>query len=418
MLPVLDMVSPSMAARQSDGRLWALAFGLPVAVNTLLVVAAGWSMISFDQFRPKPSPPAAASETVRFIVPEVRPEPVSPDAAIAATVPAESPPLVPAADPSFTRTSEDQRGKRPEHPTFIGERDTEATSDAAPVPGAPPMPAQAGRAPRHPGEIESTESDYQDGDLESSAAATLEKPQPPALPTPPAPPDTVPPDTPALPAPPAPPETATQGEDVPTPGPDPTRTAPPALEHLATGPNPIDVPVPKPDSAPGQKPGAATLPKAGQPDATANTDHPKETQPPQPHQARKDPPKAPGFRGYQRKTVIQGSISRTGRSALDVEDSPLGRYQAVIGRAIELEWQRNCARYRDSIVPGYLSVRFFVDAKGKVRNVQFVGAMQTGQIQKGFTLNSIRDAAIPAMPPAVSKDFQDEPLELLFNFYF
>jgi hypothetical protein len=56
--------------------------------------------------------------------------------------------------------------------------------------------------------------------------------------------------------------------------------------------------------------------------------------------------------------------------------------------------------------------------EGTVRNVDFVGAMQTGQQQKGFTLNSIRDAAIPAMPPELKKDFQEEPLELIFNFYF
>jgi hypothetical protein len=44
--------------------------------------------------------------------------------------------------------------------------------------------------------------------------------------------------------------------------------------------------------------------------------------------------------------------------------------------------------------------------------------MTTGEVQKGFTLNSIRDADIPAMPAAVRKDFAKEPLELIFNFYF
>jgi hypothetical protein len=126
----------------------------------------------------------------------------------------------------------------------------------------------------------------------------------------------------------------------------------------------------------------------------------------------------PGFRGNQRKTAIVGSISRTGRSALDVADSPLGRYQAVISRAVEQEWQRNCVRHRDFITPGYLTVRFFVETNGRVRSVQFVGDMTTGEVQKGFTLNSIRDADIPAMPAAVRKDFVKEPLELIFNFYF
>ena len=47
-----------------------------------------------------------------------------------------------------------------------------------------------------------------------------------------------------------------------------------------------------------------------------------------------------------------------------------------------------------------------------------VGEMETSEVQKGFTLRSIRDAAIPPMPPAVKKDFEKQPLELIFNFYF
>jgi hypothetical protein len=130
------------------------------------------------------------------------------------------------------------------------------------------------------------------------------------------------------------------------------------------------------------------------------------------------PANAPGFRGHQRKTAIVGSISRTGRSALDVADTALGRYQAIISRAVEQEWQRNCVRHRDFITPGFLTVRFYVETNGKVRTVQFVGSMETGEVQKGFTLNSIRNAEIPPMNPTLRKDFENEPLELIFNFYF
>ena len=126
----------------------------------------------------------------------------------------------------------------------------------------------------------------------------------------------------------------------------------------------------------------------------------------------------PAMSGVQRKVAIQGSISRTGRSALDVEDSPLGRYQALISRAVELEWQRNCVRHRDFITPGFLTLRFFVEASGKVKTVQFVGEMETGEVQKGFTLNSIRDAKIPAMSGALKKEYAKDPLEIIFNFYF
>ena len=188
---------------------------------------------------------------------------------------------------------------------------------------------------------------------------------------------------------------------------------------MATGPHPVDVPAPLTTTEDHPQPGSPTLPREGAPDALPTPDDLKEANTTAaPRETPQETPQQPAFRGDQRKTTIQGSISRSGRSALDVEDSPLGRYQATISRAVELEWQRNCVRYRDFITPGFLTVRFFVDAKGKVRNVQFVGAMQTGQQQKGFTLNSIRDATIPAMPPDLRKDLQEEPLELVINFYF
>ena len=83
-----------------------------------------------------------------------------------------------------------------------------------------------------------------------------------------------------------------------------------------------------------------------------------------------------------------------------------------------MEWQRNCVRNRDFIIPGFLTAKFLVEPGGKVRSVQFVGDMKTGEVQKGFTLNSIRNAAIPPMPAGLRKEFAKEPLELTFRFYF
>lgn len=400
MLRPLAMSYPLSPAQRNDGRLWAVAFALSLLLNAALLVLAGISILQFERFRPNrivsPPPPA---EAVQFIAPELAPS-ANPSAPAVAGDPPE---LVPAADPAFTRTTEDQRGKRPDQPAFIGERDTQATSDTTPTPGAPAMPAQAGIEPRHPTEFETTESHYQDGELVPAAPLTANSPAPPAPLMPLAPPQ------------PTPPATAQPGQESPTPGSDTEESSPPPADRLATGPHPVDLPVPKPVADEAPKPGPAQRPKEGQPDAVAADSELKQTSTPAPPQST---PKPPAFRGYQRKTAIHGSISRNGRSALDVEDSPLGRYQAVVSRAVELEWQRNCVRYRDFITPGFLTVRFFIDAKGKVRNVDFVGEIKTGQQQKGFTLNSIRDAAIPAMPPEVKKDFQEDPLELIFNFYF
>jgi hypothetical protein len=248
--------------------------------------------------------------------------------------------------------------------------------------------------------LETTESRYTDGSLASNPPAKPQQEQPPAPTTPP----------PSPLADPAVADSPTPAGKPETPGADELKSPPPTRDVLMEGPNPVDVPVPRNEQEKAEtSPRPAANPKPGKP-AAPPRELPK---PPSPK-----PADDPGFRGHQRKTAIVGSISRTGRSSLDVADSPLGRYQATISRAVEQEWQRNCVRHRDFITPGFLTVRFFVETSGKVRTVQFVGQMETGEVQKGFTLNSIRNAGIPPMPPALKKDFDKEPLELIFNFYF
>ncbi|MEO8615659.1 MAG: hypothetical protein ABI600_10995, partial [Luteolibacter sp.] len=301
-----------------------------------------------------------------------------------------------AAKPRFARTSPDQSADRPEKSTLIGERDTRATSDRTPDASAPPMPSQKGEKPKDPDDLETTESDYKDGKIAENGPSPTSASRPSTSQAPPADPSLA--------------ESSTAGEKSQTPGNDDAKSSPPSRERLLEGPNPVDVPVPinapRIDTI---KPTPPKLPKEGEKSVQTS-----ETQKPKSQQA----PRDPAFSGFQRKTAITGSISRNGRSALAVADSALGRYQAIISRAVEQEWQRNCVRHRDFITPGFLTVRFFVETSGRVRSVKFMGEMETGEVQKGFTLNSIRDAEIPAMPQALKKEYDKEPLELIFNFYF
>lgn len=124
------------------------------------------------------------------------------------------------------------------------------------------------------------------------------------------------------------------------------------------------------------------------------------------------------FQGNQRKTRIVGSISRRGQSALDVQATPKGRYQAKIGRIIERQWLLQCERNRDHIVPGMLSLRFYVDTKGKVSGIAFEEAVGSNGIEKGFTQRAIRHSDLPAMPPELVREQRGAPIELIYNFYF
>lgn len=382
------MTIAASSGRRGDGRLWAVALGLSLLLNAGILLLAGLAALKSQEFHKKqPAAPPPVAETSVVIFPDV------------AAVQSEQEPAAPPAEPAFVRTNEDQAAPPPEKAPFIGERDTQATSDRSPDPTAPPLPSQAGIEPRNPGDLETTESRYQDGSLDSNPSARPQQEPQAATPTPP----TVTPD-------PSVADTPNPGKTQETPGPDDAQSASPPREMLLEGPNPVDVPVPRdlPEKTE-IKPTPPKVPESGKPAPT-----PAELPKPAVAKSSTDP----SFRGYQRKTAIIGSISRTGRSALDVADSPLGRYQAIISRAVEQEWQRNCVRHRDFITPGFLTVRFFVETSGKVRTVQFVGSMETGEVQKGFTLNSIRNAGIPPMPADLKKDFAKEPLELIFNFYF
>jgi len=378
----------ALPAPRRDGRLWATALGLSLLVNAGILLIAGFATLKSQEFRkthPIPSPPVEVVTTVT-ISPEI----------VAVNSNLESVPRAPE-KPRFARTAADQTAATPpDKAAFIGERDTKATSDRSPDAKAPPLPSQAGIEPTDRENLETTQSDYQDGHLASDQTA---KPQALMEPTPPPPTP-----NPAL------VDHTSSGEKMEIPANDDSKSSPSPRHPFVDGPNPVDIPVSRDvaenseikPSSPKHSTHESSAPSAADSTKTAVS----------------KPANDPGFRGYQRKTAIVGSISRTGRSALDVADSPLGRYQAVISRAVEQEWQRNCVRHRDFITPGFLTVRFFVESSGRVRTVQFVGNMETGEVQKGFTLNAIRDAEIPSMPSALKKDFAKEPLELIFNFYF
>ncbi|MCX6868179.1 MAG: hypothetical protein NTV46_18610 [Verrucomicrobia bacterium] len=395
--------------RRGDSHLWLTALGLSLLANTALVATVGFITMKSLRLREKSVPVSEPAPSVAMIYPvlaENHAAPVITPAtalAAAAAAAAPAPETIATAGHRFARTSQDQSAPRPDTPAFMGERNTRATSDRPPEPTAPPMPSQAGITPKDAMDIETTESNYQDGSLASTQAAVS-----------PTDPSTTPParDTPI----PADSSPAKDAAALPPPhptGPAPVSNPPPARELLLDGPHPVDVPVPREvakEDAIKPKPEdrqTARLPPLQTTGPAKTLETPKPT-----------PPREPGFRGFQRKTAVTGSISRTGRSALDVEDSPLGRYQAALSRAVELEWQRNCVRHRDFITPGFLTVRFFVEPGGKVRSVQFVGDMATGEVQKGFTLNSIRDAEIPPMPATLRKQYDKEPLELIFRFFF
>jgi hypothetical protein len=373
-----------------EARLWLAALLISILLNGLLL---GW--VSFEAILSKIdknkeiSKPKPETESIVMLFPEMfveELEEVNPDDD----------------DPKAVRTSDDQTSpEAPSSPRFMGERDTQVTSDRVATNDDSTMPSQKGREAILE-ELETTESVYQDGRLDTPLQTT-------------SPNSLVPlPNEPFSPL--APSAGSMKGEKQPDPGEEElSQTA--IREKLLDGPNIVEKEVSESEVEENIKPRESKKTQDGDPQGLAlkkSSEQPKPTAKPT-HSALNDP----AFSGNQTKTAIRGNISRTGRSALDVVATPMGRYQAQISRAVELEFQRNCVRRRDFIVPGYITVQFFLDAEGRVTSdLKLIGEIEGGEVQKGFTIDSIRKAEIPAMPPEIKQEMGDHSLELIFNFIF
>lgn len=384
------------SAWEKERQLWLLSFTIAVGITFALLLVVGFLTLQ-SQLLAKRSPKIAPKPKEQVVIVMAPPVPPTPTPAV------ETPPTE-KQRPSFARTSADQASAPPEKADFIGDRDTIATSDALPVAGAPNMPSQAGRDPRRPGEIETTESRQQDGKLESTELAKTMVP-----PTPPTPATTAATESP----------TKTAAAEPPAPTTDPaepddkTGEAPKKMAATSTPTLPGDQPVerPKPDEE-------ALKPQPASQAATAKKEVAETPRPELPKPTPKQDPNEPGFRGNQTKTKLSGSITRKGRSALNVANTPMGRYHSALSRAVEAEWHRNCTKYRDFITPGIITVRFVIAPDSTVRTISVVEMVDAGEVQKGFTLSSIRQAKIPAIPAELKAEIDDEPIELIYNFYF
>lgn len=383
-------------AWEKERQLWLLSFAIAVAITFALLVVVGFLALQ-SQLLAKHSPKFAPKPKEQVVLVMAPPAPLTPK-------PAVEPPAAEKQRPSFARTSADQASAPPEKADFIGERDTIATSDALPVAGAPNMPSQAGRDPRRPGEIETTESRAQDGKLESRELAKAMAP-----PTPPTPATTTAAESPvktAVTEPPQPSNPPTEPDE--NKGESPEKMA---ATSTPTLPGDQDVERPKPAEE-ALKPQPASKPD------TQNKEMAETARPELPKPTPKQDPNEPGFRGNQSKTKLSGSISRKGRSALNVANTPMGRYHSALSRAVEAEWHRNCTKYRDFITPGIITVRFVIAPDSSVRTISVVEMVDAGEVQKGFTLSAIRQAKIPPIPAELKAQIDDEPIELIYNFYF
>ena len=126
----------------------------------------------------------------------------------------------------------------------------------------------------------------------------------------------------------------------------------------------------------------------------------------------------PGFKTHERKTKLTGKFSFGRRPTLDVEATPLGRYQMIVYRAIGEQWYRQCDLNRDLIVAGTVRIRILIAKNGNVTSMRQTSRVGASEVQKSFTFLAIKLAKLPAMPPEVRNELVGETLEMYFDFNF
>lgn len=272
--------------------------------------------------------------------------------------------------------------EKPTRPTnLIADADSRAASE---LPNrrddGPALPTQEGI--EAPG-LDLVNQNFNDGDQET-AAAGRPGPAGPAIPDPPEPAVE-----------PAPPEKPARPEELAAARPEDLLPIPGALPRM-TVPKPEELLRPRDQQEP-EAEVAANVPPRPPPGGGGGT---------------------PGFQSQKIQRAIEGTLNQRGKASLEVEDTPLGRYMKVVSRVIERDWQSACRRHRDVATPGFLRVNFTIAADGRVTAARKVDARDGGEASLWFTLNAVKGAKLPPIPPEVVEMLEDGRLEINFNFLF
>ena len=344
-----------------------------------------------EKEKKKPPPPAMQMvyEEEFFAVPELVPDPVAP------VVPKAEPEIVEVEkdpEPAFVQTKEDQEVEEaPEDTNLIGERSTQATSEAEAVAGEEKMTSLAGDEERKQ-DPKTFDSRFSSGDQSGPAKGASDSVETGKGP-----------------------DQANQ-EMVKSDSKDPgvVEQALPELEEQPSKPKPAKLPTIENALAElSDDVGDDPLEKPVKP----NVEKVEENLPERPAQEKREASdRDGGFAPRTKKTRVAGVISARGDGSLDVADTAIGRYQAQIFKKLESAWQMENIRNRSLLAPGNITLYFVVNDTGKVSNQRQVAMAGASGTQWGMILRALNVTNIPKMPKKVIKELEGDPLEIIVTF--
>lgn len=147
--------------------------------------------------------------------------------------------------------------------------------------------------------------------------------------------------------------------------------------------------------------------------ATDVARRPEEKAKPQPQPAA--PAARPSYRPMTRATRLSGSIDSRGKAAVSALSTPLGRYRKAISDAVGSSWYYYIGSRMDMFSIGTVKVIFTIEQDGKARNPRVLSNTSNESFEI-VTIESIRAAEIPPIPPDVLPVLDGGRIEIDFSF--
>ena len=127
------------------------------------------------------------------------------------------------------------------------------------------------------------------------------------------------------------------------------------------------------------------------------------------------PAARPSYRPMTRATRLSGSIDSRGKASVSALATPLGRYRKAISDAVGSSWYYHIGSRMDMFSLGSIKVLFTIEKDGKARNPRVLSNTSNESFEI-VTIESIRAAEIPPIPPDVLPVLDGGRIEIDFSF--
>ncbi len=130
------------------------------------------------------------------------------------------------------------------------------------------------------------------------------------------------------------------------------------------------------------------------------------------------PKDEPGdFSALTRKSGVKGTISSKGSNAgssVDAEDAPLGRFRSAVQSAVEKKWNEYRLKHAGAVTSGFLRLHFYVNRSGHVEQPEFIEKSSDSLVQD-FTLEAILAAELPPIPKGLLPLLEDDRIPFEYS---